>query len=293
MTCLGKFCALLFILTASTAVAAQDQTQAQWQRMFELGLKHRTASDLYTTLKSDAHGGQQSLPFAQLPDWSGLWRASGGSSFFDRGPGGVSPKLSPAAAEAVKKGRELVAAGITYDENLSECGPPGFPRWLVIPFLREFIVRPEQTWLSSETVNNVRRIYTDGRGHPPPEDRYPLYYGDSIGFWDGQKLIIHTNQLMKRSMGRNQPEQSEQMETVEIWEKIDRRTIETKVWIYDPAVYLEPWYLTRRYTQVDNPDKSLRMNYWHCSENPNNDVYKTPEGSTQYRDFTFTNKENR
>src|SRR5436309_8568593 len=181
--------------------------------------------------------------------------ASGGSSFFDRGPGGVSPKLSPAAAEAVKKGRELEAAGITYDENLSDCGPPGFPRWLIIPFLREFIVRPEQTWLSSETVNNVRRIYTDGRGHPPPEDRYPLYYGDSLGFWDGQKLVIHTNQLMKRSMGRNQPEQSEQMETVEIWEKIDRRTIEAKVWIYDPAVYLEPWYLTRRYMQVDNPDK--------------------------------------
>ena len=83
------------------------------------------------------------------------------------------------------------------------------------------------------------------------------------------------------------------METVEIWEKIDRRTIEAKVWIYNPAAYLEPWYLTRRYTQVDNPDKSVRMNYWHCSENPNNQVYKTPEGSTQYRDFTFTNKENR
>ena len=121
MTCLGKFCALLLILTTSSAVAAQDQTQAQWQRMFELGLKHRTASDLYTALKSDAHGGQQSPPFAQLPDWSGLWLASGGSSFFDRGPGGVSPKLSPAAADAVKKGRELEAAGITYDENLSDC----------------------------------------------------------------------------------------------------------------------------------------------------------------------------
>jgi len=167
MTCLGKFRVFLLILTASAAVAAQDQTQGQWQRMFELGLKHRTASNLYTALKSDAHGGQQSPPFAQLPDWSGLWMASGGSSFFDRGPGGVSPKLSPAAAEAVKKGRELEAAGITYDENLSDCGPPGFPRWLIIPFLREFIVRPEQTWLSSETVNNVRRIYTDGRGHPP------------------------------------------------------------------------------------------------------------------------------
>ena len=33
------------------------------------------------------------------------------------------------------------------------------------------------------------------------------------------------------------------------------------------------------------------MNYWHCGENANNDVFKTPEGSTQYRDFTFTDND--
>jgi hypothetical protein len=140
-------------------------------------------------------------------------------------------------------------------------------------------------------VNNVRRIYTDGRGHPSPQDAYPLYYGDSIGFWDGQKLVIHTGQLMARSMGRNQPDQSEKMETVEIWEKIDARTIVADAWIYDPAIYQQPWYLQRRYSQVANEDKLLRMNYWHCGENPNNEVYKTPEGNTQYRDFSFTPSE--
>jgi hypothetical protein len=180
-----------------------------------------------------------------------------------------------------------------YDDNLSDCGPPGYPRWLVIPFLREFIVRPEQTWLSSETTNNVRRIYTDGRGHPSPDDAYPLYYGDSIGFWDNQKLVIHTNQLMTRSMGRNQPTQSDKMETVEVWEKIDPKTIKADVWIYDPALYTEPWYMQRRYTQVANPDRLLRMNYWNCNENPNNDVYKTPDGNTQYKDFTFTTSDDK
>jgi hypothetical protein len=299
MTWIKKLLTFVLIVAAPAVVAAQNQSQtqtpaqAEWQRMLDLGLKYGKASELYLALKSAAHGGQQSPAFAQLPDWSGLWTASGGGSFFGRGPTGVSPKLTAAAADALKKGSDLEAKGISYDENLSDCGPPGFPRWLVIPFLREFILRPEQTWLSSETVNNVRRIYTDGRDHPPVDDRYPLYYGDSIGFWDGPKLVIHTNQLMKRSMGRNQPEQSEQMETVEVWEKIAPRTIEARVWIYDPALYLEPWYLTRLYTQADNPDKSIRMNYWHCSENPNNAVYKTPDGSTQYREFTFGDKDKR
>lgn len=278
---------LACVALASVAVGAQ-QSAADWQQKHQLGIKHRTASDLYQALKTAARSGRQNPPFTQLPDWSGLWTVAGGGTFFAAGPGGVAPKLTPQAATALKQGRQLSAQGISYDENLSECGPPGFPRWLVVPFLREFIVRPEQTWLSSETVNNVRRIYTDGRGHPKPEDAFPLYYGDSIGFWDGAKLVIHTNQLMARSMGREQPDQSEQMETVEVWEKVGADTIVADVWIYDPAIYTEPWYMQRRYRQVPNEDKTLRMNYWHCGENPNNDVYKTPEGNTQYRDFTFT-----
>src|SRR5689334_16706206 len=102
---------LLFILAgwaASTIVAAQTQTQAQteWQRMYDLGLKYKTAEDLYSALKSAAHGGQQSPPFSQLPDWSGLWMASGGGSFFDAGPTGVSPKLTPPAAAVLQRERE-------------------------------------------------------------------------------------------------------------------------------------------------------------------------------------------
>jgi len=293
MTLFKKLAVLVILAAVPATVFAQGGRQSpdEFRRMLDIGLKHRTASELYEALKAGAHGGKQSPPYDQLPDWSGLWTAGGGNSFFDPGPGGIMPKLKPAAAAVLKQGMELAAKGIEYDENLSQCGPPGFPRWLVIPFLREFIVRPEQTWLTSETVNNVRRIYTDGRSHPPLEERYPLYYGDSIGFWDGPKLVIHTNQLMTRSMGRQQPSQSDQMETVEIWQKVRAGVIEADVWIYDPALYLEPWYLKRTYNQVPNPGKSIRIQYWNCNENPNNDVYKTSDCSTNYKDFTFTNKD--
>jgi hypothetical protein len=293
MTSFKKFAVPMVLLAISATVFAQNARQSpdEFRRMLDMGIKHRTAAEFYQALKTEAHGGKQSPPFDQLPDWSGLWTAVGGNTLFDPGPGGITPKLKPDAAAVVKKGVEDAAKGIEYDENLSQCGPPGFPRWLVIPFLREFIVRPEETWLTSETVNNVRRIYTDGRSHPAPEERYPLYYGDSIGFWDGPKLVIHTNQLMTRSMGRQQPDQSDQMETVEIWQKVRAGVIEADVWIYDPTLYFEPWYLKRIYNQVPNPDKSVRIRYWNCTENPNNDVYKTPDGSTNYKDLTFTNKD--
>ena len=241
-----------------------------------------------------AGGGRVNVPYNRLPDWSGLWmRAGGGGGFVNALPGGgPAPKLTVAALAKLKENEVMAAKGAAYQENISDCGPPGPPDVAEHSIPSRVHRKAGQTWLSSETVNNVRRIYTDGRAHPSQDEAFPLYYGDSIGFWDNQKLVIHTTQLMARSLAGSL-NQSEQMETVEIWEKIDPKTVEAKVWIYDPTIYLEPWYTTRRYDHVDNPAKVLRMNYWHCGENANNEVFKTPEGSTQYKDFQFTDQDNR
>ena len=276
---------------------APAQSAADWQRKHDMALKYHSLEDFYNALKKDA----ASKPRAPLPDWSGIWAADkldtfgtgclGGSQcYFRPGPGGVAPKLTPAALAELKEGAERDAKGLIYDDNLSTCGPAGFPRWLTEPFLREQIVAPNETWVLTEQMNEIRRIYTDGRGHTPEADRYPLPEGDSIGFWDGQKLVIHTNQLQSRPMGRNQPKQSEDMETVEIWDKTDANTITIDVWLFDPRLYLEPWYVQRRYALLPNPDKSLRIRYWDCSENPNNDVTKTQDGGTDFKGFTFTDK---
>lgn len=294
------FVGLAGMIVAPTMSQEDIQFEVEWQHMLALGQEHETAWDLYLTLQEAADEPLAPTSIEQLPDWSGLWThtrdgaiAAQTGSFFGPGPGGIMPKFSPAAVEMLEEGAARNAEALTYDENISQCGPPGFPRWLAIPFLREFIVRPEQTWLSSETVNNVRRIYTDGRDHPPEVEQYPLYYGDSVGFWDGQKLVIHTTQLMARAMGRNTLRQSEQMETVEIWENTDENTVRAHAWFYDLSILEEPWYVQRHYARVPNDDKAFRMRYWHCGENENNNVFRTDEGSTQYTDFTFSSEDDR
>jgi hypothetical protein len=185
---------------------------------------------------------------------------------------------------------EDVKKGIEWDP-ISTCSPPGHPRWLTEPFLREFIVTPDQTWLINEMVNDIRRIYTDGRGHPPEADRYPLYNGDSIGVWDGDRLVIHTNQLKEGIYQRSHPDYSNQVETVEIWYKGDDRTLVADVWVYDPPALAEPWYTRQRYSKLSDPDKNLRIRYWHCGENENNAVIQTSEGSTQFQQGTITTGE--
>jgi hypothetical protein len=258
-----------------------------------LGLEHSTAAELYAALKARANGGAP-LSLDDMPDWTGLWVRTGRPFFDPEQPADVltTAKLKPEPLAELTHRRELSAQGIEYDP-ISDCGPPGFPRWLAIPFLREFIVTPGQTYLFSETVNNMRRVYTDGRDHPSPAGAYPLDYGDSIGFWSGHTLVIHTAQVKAGIFHRNDPQYSDALDAVEVWRKTDPKTVQVDVWVYDPATLEEPWYVRQTYLQQSDLDRSLRIGYWDCLENPNNAVEQTDEGTSQFSDFTFTDKDNR
>lgn len=286
--------ALLLIISSETLAVKTGNKE----EMRALGLQHKTAWALYEALRKQAGGGTR-LSWDKVPDWSGMYtrnvdvsRGVRGIVFdLDQPAGGLpTAKLTPEYHQRLIKKLEDLNKDIEYDP-LSACAPPGYPRWLTVPFLREHVVAPDLTLLIAEPFNSIRRVYTDGRGHMPEEDRYPLYYGDSIGFWNGDKLVVHTNQLMAGSYTRAQPDHSDQVETVEIWQKVDDRNIEVDVWVYDPPSLIEPWYVRQRYTKLTDPDKRLRMRYWYCQENPNNAVYETKEGSSDFTDFTFTRQD--
>src|SRR5215204_6371006 len=112
----GLACIALTAANASAqGQAPGQQPAAEWQRLHDMGLKHKTAWDLFQSLKQAARGGQVSPPYSQLPDWSGLWTAGGGGSLFGAAPGGTRPKLTSAAAAALKVGEDLAKQGIEYD----------------------------------------------------------------------------------------------------------------------------------------------------------------------------------
>src|SRR5688500_18722741 len=215
---------------------AQDAAATR-QRMIDLGNEHKTAESLYLALKEEARGGRR-LTSSTTPDWSGVYtRARGGITFDPDQPrgGGPTAKLTPEFQAKLAKRIADADKGIEWDP-ISTCSPPGHPRWLTEPFLKDFVVTPDQTYLINEMVNDIRRVYTDGRGHIAEEDRLPLYNGDSIGFWDGDKLVIHTNQLQAIIYQRRNPDYTDQFEAVELWQKVNPRLLEVDVWVYDPPV---------------------------------------------------------
>jgi hypothetical protein len=278
-----------------TATGAAQTPERTKEQNIELGRQHKTAADLFQALRDQAKGGQR-LAWNGLPDWSGVYTRTPVPGFAfdpDQPPGTLTTaKLTPEYQAKLVKRVEDVKRGIEWDP-ISTCAPPGHPRWLTEPFLREFIVTPDQTWLINEMVNDIRRIYTDGRGHLPEDDRYPLYDGDSIGFWDGRTLVIHTNQLKAGIYQRSHPDFTDQVETVEIWQKADDKTLRADVWVYDPPALVEPWFTRQSYSKLSDPDKSMRIRYWNCGENQNNSVFQTQEGTTQFQDLTFTKKDDK
>jgi hypothetical protein len=288
---------VLSVLAATPALAervAPPPPSAEKQARIDLGKQHETAWALYQHFLTEA-GGDEELTWETVPDWSGVWTLDGNIFFFDQDQGSMNAlptaKLTPEYEKMLLDKLDRIDRGIEYDP-LSAGEPAGMPRWLAEPFLRDFAVTPKQTWLINEMMNEVRRVYTDGRGHPTPEDAYPLWEGDSIGFWDGDKLVIHTTQMRSGQYQRIQPHYSEQVEVVEIWQKTDERTITVDAWVYDPPALVEPWYTRRFYRALTNDDNYLRIRYWDFRENQNNEVIKTDEGASDFADFTFTDQDN-
>jgi hypothetical protein len=249
-----------------TIVAAQEY--AKWYRQSE---QH------FQELKQKAGGGTK-LTFDKLPDWTGIWTREGGTRFDPKVPN-YQPTTAKLTLEYKARFDKKLAdqkQGIEWD-SLSYCLPAGFPRWLTEPFLREFIVRPEEVWLVNEQQSEVRRVYTDGRSHVPEDEAYPLWTGDSIGFWDRDTLVIHTINNKEGQYNRGQPDYSEKVSVVEKMRKVDANTIEDDITVYDPLSLVEPWHVVNRFVRVSTPN--LRINMWSCEEN--NNVVKGSDGATQ------------
>jgi hypothetical protein len=241
----------------------------------------------YLKMKAAAKGGTEyrRATYEKMPDWSGLWSRdpSEGLKFdpkqtskgFTMGPttADLTPRYKAALAEKLRQ----VAAGNEWDQ-LSDCLPAGYPRWLTEPFLREVIITPNETWWVNEQQSEARRIYTDGRGHIPDSEAQPLWDGDSIGFWDGQTLVAHTIRVTHGEYQRTQPDYSSQTSTVERIRQVDHDTLEDEVTVWDPKGLRTPWHVVVHFKRVNTPGSRIDM--WSCETN--NNVVRTPTGGSQF-----------
>jgi hypothetical protein len=107
-----------------------------------------------------------------------------------------------------------------------------------------------------------RIIYIDGRPHP--EDLDKSYFGDSIGHWEGDTLVVDVTGLNDETWlgsGTVGPKyammHSDQLHVTERW----TRTGDVLTWeatVEDPVMFTRPWVMTPRQTQIAAADDYIR-----------------------------------
>jgi hypothetical protein len=99
--------------------------------------------------------------------------------------------LTPWAAD-MKKAR---MANEMKDNPDANCMPMGLTQFHMQPQPRKIVQTPKLIVILYESNYGLRYIYLDGRPLPKQGEPQPWWYGYSVGRWEGDTLVVETNNL--------------------------------------------------------------------------------------------------
>ena len=106
----------------------------------------------------------------KYPNWEGMWKRGSSVGVWDpTKPGGLGqqPPLTAEYQAVLEASLAEQAAGGQGNNPMGECIPPGMPRTMIDYEGMEIVVTPQTTYVMLlEPMNQLRRIYTDGRSWP-------------------------------------------------------------------------------------------------------------------------------
>ncbi len=198
----------------------------------------------------------------KLPDWSGLWEL-----VFDPTAGPpAQPSFTPEYAQKLKAFEAEQAAGGHQDLPSANCVPPGMPAIMMQPYPVEFLFTPGKVTIAIEAFSQMRRVFLDGRAHPPDPDA--TFNGHSIGRWEGDTLVVDTIGVTTEvPIGFNGGmRHSERMRIEERIRTTDADTMQIRTTITDPAALTQPFVTTQALKRHRNWDVAEYV----CEQNNRN-----------------------
>ncbi len=163
------------------------------------------------------------------PDLSGVWTGFG-SNAGDITKGlkaGEEVSMLPWAVEKMKTLK-------SQDDPQANCMPSGVPRGNPYPW--RFVREGDHMYVLYEgNIHSFRQIFMGGKH---PEDPDPLWWGHSIGKWEGNTLVVDTvgynDKFWLDYLGHPH---TEKMHTIERYTRTDMSTLNIEVTIDDPGAY--------------------------------------------------------
>jgi hypothetical protein len=185
---------------------------------------------------------------AKLPDWSGVWNPK--ITDQDAQVKTNMPPWKPEIAAKIQHQLEEEKAG-RPTPMVVNCLPEAMPAWMLISHnALEFLFTPGRvTILGESDGNRLRRICTDGRGHPDPDEAELTFHGHSIGHWEGDTLVVETVNIKPQTMfAVNEAAGVPNNGDMRIIERIHLATpdiLHFDIEIDAPHVLTKPWKTTR------------------------------------------------
>ncbi|HEX4074762.1 MAG TPA: hypothetical protein VHX49_05130 [Candidatus Acidoferrales bacterium] len=153
------------------------------------------------------------------------------------------------------------------------------------PLMFEIMPTPKETALIFSS-REIRHVYTDGGPHTPADELWATPWGDSIGHWEGQTLVIDTIAVKSPfvasesdgvpvlAFGDMEGERtitilSSKARYIERIRMIDKDHLEDQMTVIDPTNLTAPWHMNRTYERVAHVN---RMVYEDCEGEDRNPI---------------------
>lgn len=157
-------------------------------------------------------------------------------------------KVAPMQPWALGVYRNRQVRFLQDDPGFINCKPPGGPRQLQLPQGVQFVEDRERQRifvLIGGGNNNFRIIYTDGRtqkGSVRGDDDNPLYYGRSVGKWEGDAFVVDTTGFNEDFWFTNGGlPHTDKLRLIERFTRSDADTLKYEVTVDDVGAYTRPW----------------------------------------------------
>jgi hypothetical protein len=268
---------------------------------------HKTAKEHYEALKAAAttKGGPTVHTRQTLPDWDGFYvRAQNPNNartqwlWGNAQPSTMLSLLTPPYQQRMVQGAFHEAVTNAPQWSASFCLPEGLVRFYTQYSVQqplELMVNPNQVQLLSGIADNFLFKILIGRQHT---QKVPQWYGETIGFWDGDTLVSWTANVQGWTITHSLFEYSNSLETIEIFTPRKDNSgavtgLNVETIFYDPEAFVAPLRSTmvwNRQQKLDHP--TLRHTFVECLSNIRNDANGRPQQQTS-ADPTFVDYYNR
>ncbi len=175
-----------------------------------------------------------------------------------------NPILQPWAREQMRKANAVVIAGKVPYNPRETCHMAGVPGFDVFSRLRPvyFLQGPREVTIINEGDQQVRHIFLNV---PHSKNPKPSWYGESVGHYEGEELIVDTIGMNDKTYIDNYlTPHTTQLHVVERYRVADDgKTLNLDVTVEDPGAFTTVWRAKQQYQRQTR----AKMEEAVCAEN--------------------------